>query len=254
MILGKKKDFAAYGISVKFDDSALELLAEQAHEENTGARGLVNAVEKALLLFETQLPSTSFTKFPVTSAVIENPEKAFSDLFSGSPDAVEACYRALHEKEVDQAETYIMENRHKFSGNHRFNLTPRRARLVARYYSKSHIYIEHAADKIRHCYEDLKILEMQFFKNYGINVILEEEASDFIVDKLAIEDVGMDDIIKEFNSDFELGLKLVREKTDRNRFFITRDALTDPESYISRLLTEINRENPAGKTAKLPSQ
>lgn len=46
IILGKKLDFAAYGIDVKFQTQALEVLAERAFDENTGARGLVSAVEE----------------------------------------------------------------------------------------------------------------------------------------------------------------------------------------------------------------
>ena len=61
IIIGKKLDFDAYGIDVKFDDQALRLLAKDASAENTGARGLVSAVEGALLLFEKTLPSTTIT-------------------------------------------------------------------------------------------------------------------------------------------------------------------------------------------------
>ena len=63
IILGKKIDFAAYGISVKFDESALRYFAAQASHEKTGARGLVSAVEKALIKFEKRLPSTDRTLF-----------------------------------------------------------------------------------------------------------------------------------------------------------------------------------------------
>jgi endopeptidase Clp ATP-binding regulatory subunit ClpX len=49
VILAKKRDFRAYGIGVEFTDGALALLAERAHEEHTGARSLVGAVEKALI-------------------------------------------------------------------------------------------------------------------------------------------------------------------------------------------------------------
>jgi ATP-dependent Clp protease ATP-binding subunit ClpX len=52
IILGKKLDFAAYGINVKFQAEALSALAQLAHDENTGASGLVSAVEGALLPFE----------------------------------------------------------------------------------------------------------------------------------------------------------------------------------------------------------
>lgn len=35
-----------------------------------------------------------------------------------------------------------------------------------------------------------------------------------------------------------MGLKLVREKTGKNRFFITREALVNPEAHISALIKE----------------
>jgi hypothetical protein len=36
--------------------------------------------------------------------------------------------------------------------------------------------------------------------------------------------------------DFEHGLKLAREKTGHSRYFINRQALLDPEAYISQLI------------------
>ncbi len=41
---------------------------------------------------------------------------------------------------------------------------------------------------------------------------------------------------RRLSADFEHGLKLVQEKTGRNRFFITRKALTNPEDYIAGLI------------------
>ncbi|MGD8704127.1 MAG: AAA family ATPase, partial [Syntrophobacterales bacterium] len=38
VINAKKADFRAYGIDIRFEDEALRLLAQQAHEERTGAR------------------------------------------------------------------------------------------------------------------------------------------------------------------------------------------------------------------------
>ncbi len=64
IILGKKLDFAAYDIEVKFEDRLLQTLASHAFVENTGARGLVSAVEKALLDFERKLPSAGINEFP----------------------------------------------------------------------------------------------------------------------------------------------------------------------------------------------
>ena len=44
------------------------------------------------------------------------------------------------------------------------------------------------------------------------------------------------DVYKKLSNDFEHGLKLVRDKTGRNRFFITPEALNSPEKYVGDLI------------------
>jgi len=80
VILGKKRDFKAYGIDLTFDDDALRLLAEQAALEQTGARSLVSVCERALLKFEKTLPSTDITAFQVTREVIQDPKRSLQRL------------------------------------------------------------------------------------------------------------------------------------------------------------------------------
>ena len=38
------------------------------------------------------------------------------------------------------------------------------------------------------------------------------------------------------SDDLKLGLKLIQEKTNKNRFFISRQALIDPESFLNTLI------------------
>ena len=73
-------------------------------------------------------------------------------------------------------------------------------------------------------------------KNFGINLVLEDDAIDFIIEQFLKSYSSMDDYYKQLAADFEHGLKLVREKTGRNRFFLDQKALVEPEKYISRLL------------------
>ncbi|MFH1570624.1 MAG: AAA family ATPase [Gemmatimonadota bacterium] len=73
VVLSKKRDFRAYGIDLRIDDEALDLLAGMAFEEHIGARGLVSAVEKVLLHYERRLPSTGATSFTVTADVVRDP-------------------------------------------------------------------------------------------------------------------------------------------------------------------------------------
>lgn len=83
VVLGKKRDFKAYGIELTFDDAALHLLAEEAAKEQTGARSLVGVCERALLKFEKTLPSTDIKSFHVTADVVKNPSAALQTLLVG---------------------------------------------------------------------------------------------------------------------------------------------------------------------------
>jgi hypothetical protein len=98
-----------------------------------------------------------------------------------------------------------------------------------------------AIRQIRSYYDEVKQIELFFFKNHDINVVLEEDAIDYIIEKFVTSDMHLDEFYKKLNIDFEHGLKLVREKTGKNRFFINREALLNPETYIrNSLATALN--------------
>lgn len=65
--------FAHYGIELEFTDEALQMLADQAYEQKTGARGLVAVFENLLRAFKFELPSTQVNKLVVDKAVVKNP-------------------------------------------------------------------------------------------------------------------------------------------------------------------------------------
>jgi endopeptidase Clp ATP-binding regulatory subunit ClpX len=238
IILGKKLDFAAYGIQVKFDDKVLRILAEKAFEENTGARGLVSAVEGALLLFEKKLPSTGISKFPVTESVIEKPEKSLEMLIASADNDIKDTFETLAQDEVDFIKDYLKSNKANLAEKYSLTMTPSRIDIVAAYYSKHLMDVGKVIKKIKSHYDEIKKIELYFFKNHDINIVLEEDAIDFIIEKFVTSDTHLDELYKQLSNDFEHGLKLVREKTGRNRFFLTRAALLDPESFVNDLIQE----------------
>jgi ATP-dependent Clp protease ATP-binding subunit ClpX len=80
VIQGKIRDFAAYGIELKFEEDALRLLAKRAYMEKTGARGLTRVAERALVTFEKHFPSTSIREFTLTKEAIENPQPVCDEM------------------------------------------------------------------------------------------------------------------------------------------------------------------------------
>lgn len=236
IVLGKRLDFAAYGIDIKFDDAALRLLARAASEENTGARGLVSAVENALILFEKRLPSISIDRFPVTQEVIETPERALESLVDeGDRAAVEKAFAAVLEAERAHIRSYLESNKAILVDRYSLKLTPSKMDIVASYYAKHIMDIGQVLERIRGLYDDIKGIELEFYKRHDINIVLEEDAIDFVIGQLVRSETSLERFSRLLSDNFELGLKLAMEKTGKNRFFINGWSLNHPEDYIRNL-------------------
>ncbi len=236
IILSKKLDFSAYGIDIKFENQALALLAKNAFEENTGARGLVSAIENALILFEKRLPSTKIKKFPVTSFVIENPEKSLKALLSWDENKINAGFDEIAQCEKKNIKKYLCSNKENLSVKYMKFLTDRRIDIVAAYYTKHVVEVGTALKRIKTYCDELKEIELYFYKTHDINIVLEEDAVDYLLDRFVELNVQTKDFYKTLTNDFELGLKLIRDKTGKNRFFITKEAMIDTEAFLNKLV------------------
>ena len=241
IILGKKLDFGAYDIDIKFEDSVLRMLAKHAFAENTGARGLVSSVENALLEFEKRLPSTRIKQFPATSKIIESPENSIKALGATANDSkTQEVFEKLIQEEKDYIKDYIKSNKGNLAEKYSLTMTPSRIDIVAAYYVKNTMDIGDVIAKIKSFYDEIKKVELYFFKNHDINIVLEEDAIDFIIEQLIGSAINLKDVYTKIEMDFKHGLKLAREKTGRHRYFITRAALLDPETYVAEMIKKSN--------------
>lgn len=73
-----EREFAAYGIQARFEDSAIEMIAEKAETENTGARALMTVCEKILRDFKFELPGTAVNDFRINADLINNSEEVLA--------------------------------------------------------------------------------------------------------------------------------------------------------------------------------
>ena len=251
IILGKKLDFAAYGIDIKFHQNALRHIAHSAYNENTGARGLVSAVEAALLLFEKRLPSTQVRRLAVNADVLADPQRWLT-ILEEQPDHsdAQATFEQVAASEKEAVGRYITANKQRLGEKFGLPLPPLRIELMAGYYGRHTTDIETLFAKFNYFYEQIKAIEMRFLKNNSINIVLEEDAIDAIIGEWIEHAVDVDTVYKKLMADFEYGLKLVRDKTGRNRFFITRKALDAPETFIRKLLKEC--QSPVSAPVSLP--
>lgn len=73
-------DFKGYGIDFKISSEAIFEIADRAHKERTGARGLMTIFERVFRYFKFELPSTGIETFEVDKETISDPLKALKDL------------------------------------------------------------------------------------------------------------------------------------------------------------------------------
>ncbi len=239
IILGKKLDFAAYGINARFDLNALRNLARRAAEENTGARGLVSAVEEALLEFEKKLPSTSIKKFAISGLVVENQKKMLQELIeSHETQNYDNEFQRIEDEEKLLIKEYISKNRKYLAKKINLRLTESRIDIAASYFCRNITNIEIAVKKIRKYYDEVKKVELYFYNKHNINVVMEDNAIDFIIEEFLNLPEDFEKVYQKIVSDFEYGLNLVREKTGKTRFFIARKDLEEPDKYIGELLKD----------------
>ncbi|SLM27421.1 ClpX2 [Desulfamplus magnetovallimortis] len=249
VVLGKRLDFKSYGIDIVFTDDALELLAEKASQENTGARGLVSAVENTLISFEEKLPSSSINILTVTKELVAKPEKHLEKILceeqQANKDSEEGKLalenrKAIHAKALENEKTYIIsyitDNWKNLSHRHGLTLSDYRCGLVADYFSTHVTELGNAIRQVKSYYESIKKIEVDFYKNYDLNIVMEEDAVDFLIEEMIHNPITSEDVMEKIYNDFYDGLNLVRDKSGKNRFFISRDALLEHKKFLDDLI------------------
>ncbi len=237
VVLSKRLDFNAYGIKIVFTDDALKLLAKRAYKENTGARGLVSVIEEALLDFEETLPSQDISKFTVTKEVLENPKDLLEDLISKQNSLK---WNTLYKKAFLDHKTYISKyiknNWKTFSIRYGLTLSEVRCNMVALYFCNNVMEVEDAVKKIKKFHDSVKEIEVEVSKSYSLNIVFEEDAIDFLIEQFINHNATSEEILSKIYDNYYDGFNLIREKTGKNRFFLSKTALIDNDTYLNDLI------------------
>ena len=101
-------------------NDAISMIAENAAEEKTGARGLVTVLERTFRDFKFELPSTGIKSFEVDEQTVRNPEASIKELIEQNRDHVD-------DSMLEDVDRFIEE----FKRNHGFELKIRKAAKVA---------------------------------------------------------------------------------------------------------------------------
>ncbi len=236
---GKKRDFKAYGIDLRFADEALYKLAEKTFEQNTGARGLVSVIEKALMKFEKKLPSTIIKRLLVTKEIVDNPEREIKLLLeSGESKAEKARYNKVIRKEKLELKKYIKNQKSNLPEKYRPLLKGTRLYLIVERVVNAGIELSVVLEEMLSMDETVMKYEETFFKESGIKISFEERAVDQLLERALEEEIPIEELCNAIFTNYQHGLKLVKEKNGKNRFMITKEAITDPEGFLKKLIKE----------------
>jgi hypothetical protein len=199
----------------------------------------VSAIEAALMPFERSLPTGHVRRFPVTEGAIADAEGVLGECESDPSSSARAeTFERLRREEIEGIRSYITDRKRHLGSKYGISLTPLLIDAVAQYYAGHVVDVGRATERIKALTDDIKNIELLFYNNHDINIVLEEDAVHAIIERLLTARVTLDEVYRQLSADFEYGLKLVRDKTGRSRFFLTRDALLDPEHYVSDLLRD----------------
>jgi ATP-dependent Clp protease ATP-binding subunit ClpX len=237
VILSKRLDFAAYGIDIAFEDAALKILAHRAFKENTGARGLVSVVEDALLPFEEKLPSRTVSCFVVTPKVLTEPADMLADMLADQPvHDWETRHHKARKKEIQYISDHIKENWKSLSILHGITLSRIRCEMAARYFCTHVMEIDDAIKQIKRFHDTVREIELEVSKSADLNIVFDEDAIDFLITRFIDHGATSEEILSKLYNEYFDGLNLIKEKTGKNRFFLSKADLMDSESYLNDLI------------------
>ncbi|MBW2056426.1 MAG: AAA family ATPase [Deltaproteobacteria bacterium] len=240
IIIGKKRDFKAYGIDVLFEDRALYRLAEKAYEEKTGARGLVSAVEKVLLKFEKKLPSTGISRFVVTPAMVDDPQGELEKVLSGGEDN-DRLYERVAGEEKEAIKELIRKRQKDFLTRYGVVFGDNRIDLIASHVISRALDIQTVYEETVSITDQIHAYERRFAERHNIQIEFDEGAIDRIIELVLDESVDVSTICDQFSQHYEHGLKLIRDKTGMQEFILTREAVDEPEDFLNRLIQRTYR-------------
>ncbi len=82
-----RRDFDGYAINFAVTREAVSAIAALAHEEQTGARGLMTVMERIFRNFKFELPSTAIKSLEATTELISDPARTLKDLLIKNQDS-----------------------------------------------------------------------------------------------------------------------------------------------------------------------
>ena len=240
VVVGKKQDFRAYGIELRFEEKALRRIAAMAAQERTGARALVGVMERLLLHFERKLPSTDIRHLVVTTQLVDNPVAVLEKLLKDSKlraRHARDCSK-LAAREIECLTDFIRERLGDFLESHQVLPTPERLRMMA-------FEVENAdlePREVCECFIDLITLMGERARlaseESGLKVSFSEDAVDRILARQPRSEESVGELCDRIFGEMEYGMRLLGQRKNGKELIITATGIENPGLFINKLMNK----------------
>ena len=239
IITSKRRDFAAYGIDIKFEDEALRLVAERGAQERTGARGLVSVIERVLIQFEKRLPSTDIRELVVTAEMVTQPQEELDRLLAnpGDPSRLER-YAQAGRKEQELLRESIWRRQQEILTQHQLPLTETRVEMLMGLYFHFDGDLKAALTAMGTLHQQVRQFEERFQEDHDLTLHFEDDAVDGILEEALNREVPALSVCQNLAEDLEHALKLVRDRTSQDSFLLTREAIDNLDAYLNQVIRD----------------
>ena len=240
VINSKKMDFMAYGIDIRFEDAALRKIAEIAAEEKTGARGLVSAIERVLLKFEKGLPSTEIKKLVVTEDLVADPAGKFNSLTEADEMfSMEERHFQLIEKEEQELKKRLLAIQDTIDEEWKFLLSDICIDNIVRIAVEKYIDYKKVLEDAIEVVKEVRNAEKSFLSANAIEVYFDDTAINMIIKIVLLDGHSIRPMLKDLFTSYFHGLKLVKDKTGKNLFVFSEEAVKEPNEYLNSLIKNL---------------
>ena len=239
IITSKRRDFAAYGIDIKFEDDALRLLADRAAQEKTGARGLVSVIERVLIQFEKRLPSTDIRELVVTPEMVTQAQEELDRLLSHPDDpAQRERYERACLKEQELLRESIWRREQELLIQHQLPLTEARVEMLLDLYRHFDGDLRAAFEALVSLHQQVRQFEERFQEDHDLTLHFDDDAVDRILQEALNREMPAINVCQNLAEDLEHALKLVRDRTSQDCFLLTREAIDNLDAYLNQVIRD----------------
>ncbi len=110
--------------------------------------------------------------------------------------------------------------------------------LLADQYRHWDYDLKTAFEEMARLHDQVHLFEEKFLDTHGIQLNFEPEAEDEIFRQAVVRDTSALSVCQEMSKDLEYALKLVRDRTSQDQFILNREALSDLDAYLNRVIRE----------------